>query len=289
MKIGLFSTFMSPTADAAMIKDLAQRAEEIGVDSLWVGEHVVLFDEMEVPYPGSKDGKIPVPDGGGLLDPVATFGFLAGVTQRLRFGTGIALISQRNPIYTAKEFATLDWLTGGRIDFGVGVGWCKEEVIASGYTWPDRGARADEFLEVVTRLWTDDEASFHGEHFQLEPCHLDPKPVQQPRLPIYVGGHARPSLRRAARFGDGWYGFQLTPQQTERILDSLRTEVEAAGRRWDELTIAVTPPTADPDIVAQFEAIGVSRLILHLGSQRPDAVQARLAEVGELIAAVGAG
>ena len=121
MKFGLFSTFMSPLADRAMIKDFAVQAEESGVDSLWLGEHVVLFDEMEFPYPGAADGKIPTPPGGGLLDTVATFGFLAAITERMRFGTGISLISQRNPLYTAKEFSTLDWLTDGRIDFGVGI------------------------------------------------------------------------------------------------------------------------------------------------------------------------
>jgi probable F420-dependent oxidoreductase len=286
MRIGLFSTFMSPIADAAMIRDVAQRAEAIGVDSLWMGEHVVLFDRTEHPYPGSRDGKLPVPDGGGLLDPVATFGFLAGVTETLRLGTGVALISQREPLYTAKEFATLDWLTRGRIDFGVGVGWCKEEVLASGHSWPDRGARANEFLEVVTRLWTQPNASFHGEHYQLEPCHLDPKPMQQPHVPIYVGGHSAPALRRAARYGQGWYGFQLMPEQTEPILDALRSELHAAGRDADDLVIAVTPTRVDPDVVAEFTALGVSRLVLHLGSQRPDAVDARLDEVAELIDAV---
>ena len=155
MKIGLFATFMSPRADRAMIKDFAIAAEEIGVESIWMGEHVVLFDETENPYPGAADGKLPVPSGGGMLDTVATFGYLAGITEKMRFGTGIALISQRNPIYTAKEFATLDWLTGGRIDFGIGVGWCKEEVLACGYSWADRGARCDEFLDVIKRLWTE--------------------------------------------------------------------------------------------------------------------------------------
>ena len=152
MRFGLFSTFMSPLADRAMIKEFAQNAEAVGIDSLWLGEHVVLFDEMEFPYPGAADGKIPVPRGGGLLDTVATFGFLASITERMRFGSGISLISQRNPLYTAKEFATLDWLTGGRIDFGVGVGWCKEEVIASGHSWEDRGARSNEFLELIKLL-----------------------------------------------------------------------------------------------------------------------------------------
>jgi probable F420-dependent oxidoreductase len=287
MKIGLFSTFMSPIADAAMIEAFAQRAEAIGVDSLWMGEHVVLFETTELPYPGSRDGKIPVPAGGGLLDPVATFGFLAGVTDKLRLGTGVTLISQRNPLYTAKEFATLDWLTGGRIDLGVGVGWCKVVVIASGYGWRDRGRRADEFLEVLSARWSRPGVSHQGGVFRFPPCHLDPKPVQQPHMPIYVGGHSTAALRRAARYGQGWYGFQLTPEQTRPILERLRAEVEAAGRSWDELTIAVTPPNADAGTVAEFAAIGVGRLILHLGSQRPDAVDARLDEVAALIAAVG--
>jgi len=141
MKIGVFATFMSPLATPQLVADLGRRLEGAGIESLWMGEHVVLFDEMEFPYPGSRDGRIPVPAGGGLLDTVATFGFLASATTTLRLGTGITLVPQRNPIYTAKEFATLDWLTRGRIDFGVGVGWCKEEVIACGYGWEDRGER----------------------------------------------------------------------------------------------------------------------------------------------------
>ena len=148
MKIGVFATFMSPIANTQMIMDFGRRAEDIGLDSVWLGEHVVLFNEMEFPYPGSADGKIPVPEGGGLLETVATFGVLAAATTKLRLGTGIALVPQRNPIYTAKEFATLDYLTNGRMDLGVGVGWCKEEVIACGYDWSTRGRRCDEFLEL---------------------------------------------------------------------------------------------------------------------------------------------
>ena len=191
MKIGLFATFMSPHSTPEMIGDFGRRAEEVGIESIWMGEHVVLFDEMEFPYPGSKDGRIPVPAGGGMLDTVATFGYLASCTSKIRFGTGITLVPQRNPVYTAKEFATLDWLTGGRIDFGVGVGWCKEEVLNCGYSWPDRGKRCDEFLEVIRRLWTQELASFEGEHFTLTECRLDPKPVQKPSIPMIIGGQAR--------------------------------------------------------------------------------------------------
>ena len=221
MHIGLFATFMSPRADRFMIRDFAQQCESIGVHSVWMGEHVVLFDETEHPYPGAKDGKIPVPAGGGMLDTVATFGFLAGVTETLRFGTGIALISQRNPLYTAKEFATLDWLTGGRIDFGVGVGWCKEEVIASGYSWEDRGARSDEFLALTKVLWTDPLVSFEGEHFQLAPCHLDPKPLQTPHIPIIVGGRSDKAIERAARYGDGWLGVWCSPERFANVVEHI--------------------------------------------------------------------
>ena len=283
MKFGFFSTFMSPRADRHMIKDFAQRCEAIGIDSLWMGEHVVLFDETSNPYPGSADGKIPVPAGGGMLDVVATFGYLAGVTEKLRFGTGIALISQRNPVYTAKEFATLDWLTGGRIDFGVGVGWCEEEVVTSGYTWADRGARADEFLHLMQQFWTEETISFEGSHFQIQPCHMDPKPLQNPHIPIIVGGHSKPALRRAAQYGDGWYGFQLTSEQTKRFIDKLTELRHQAGTQDKPFEIVITPGHVDDNLIHEFESLGVERLILHLGSQRPEKIDQRLQQVQTLI------
>ena len=285
MKFGLFATFMSPRADRNMIRDFAQACEGIGLDSIWMGEHVVLFDETEFPYPGSADGKIPVPEGGGMLDTVATFGYLAGVTERLRFGTGIALISQRNPVYTAKEFATLDYLTEGRIDFGIGVGWCKEEVLASGYTWEDRGQRCNEFLALTKALWTESPASFNGKHFQVEPCYLDPKPVQKPHVPIIVGGNSKAALKRAAKYGDGWYGFQMNPEQTAPVVDSISEYLVAEGRDPQAFRFIITPGKVTDADIAAFEAIGVEELVLHLGSQRAEKVEQRLAEVETLISA----
>lgn len=286
MKIGVFATFMSPLATPEFVAGLGRRLEQAGVESLWMGEHVVLFDEMEFPYPGSRDGRIPVPAGGGLLDTVATFGFLAGATRTLRFGTGITLISQRNPIYTAKEFATLDWLSGGRIDFGIGVGWCKEEVIACGYTWEDRGERADEFLDIVTRLWTEPVAEYSGRHFRLAPCRMDPKPLQNP-LPIFVGGHSARALRRAARYGAGWYGFGLDPQSTAAALAQLDQALAAQQRSRDGFEVVVTPNQADPDAIRAFRDLGVQRLVVHLGSQRPEKIERRLGELEALVAAAG--
>ena len=283
MKFGLFATFMSPRADRHMIKDFAQQCEDIGVESIWMGEHVVLFDETENPYPGSADGKIPVPPGGGMLDTVGTFGYMAAVTEKIRLGTGITLVSQRNPVYTAKEFTTLDWLSGGRIDFGIGVGWCKEEVLASGYSWEDRGARTDEFLQLIKSFWTEHTTSFDGQHFQVAPCHMDPKPLQNPHVPIFVGGHSKPALRRAARYGNGWYGFQLNPAQTGPIIEQLHTNLAAEGRSIDDFEVVITPGKVDDRDIAEFEALGIKRLILHLGSQKPEKVTRRLQEVASLI------
>ena len=279
MKIGVFSTFMSPICSPSVIKSIAIAVEEAGLDSLWMGEHVVLFDSMEFGYPASRDGKIPVPEGGGMLDTVATFGFLANATTRLRLGTGITLISQRHPLYTAKEFACLDWLSEGRIDFGVGVGWCKEEVISSGFSWPDRGARADEFLDVVNRLWTQELTTFSGDHFSLPyPCRLDPKPVQE-NLPILVGGHSAPALRRAATYGSGWYGFAVTPKQTAKLLEQLDLALAAAGRQRKDFEIIITPLSETQADLEAFAELGVDRLVLHLGSQRPERLEKRLAEL----------
>jgi probable F420-dependent oxidoreductase len=283
MKVGVFATFMSPLATPAMVADLGQRVEAVGVESLWMGEHVVLFDKTEFPYPGSRDGRLPVPEGGGLLDTVATFGFLAGATTHLRLGTGICLLPQRNPVYTAKEFTTLDWLSGGRIDFGIGVGWCKEEVLACGYSWDDRGERCDEFLTLIRKLWTEPIARFEGEHFALAPCRMDPKPVQRPHIPIIVGGHSKRALRRAAEFGSGWYGFALDPTHTRPLLTDLDAALDRAGRSRREFEIVITPTTATDDTITEFRDLGVDRLVVQLGSQRPDAITRRVVELERLV------
>ena len=286
MKIGVFGTFMSPTGTPEMIANFGRRAENAGLESLWMGEHVVLFDEMEFGYPGSRDGRVPVPKGGGILDAVATFGFLASVTSSIRLGTGITLVPQRNPVYTAKEFATLDYLSGGRIDFGVGVGWCKEEVIACGYSWEDRGERCDEFLELMQILWTQELATYRGKHFTLDECRMDPKPVQQP-IPIIVGGHSKRALRRAARFGAGWYGVGLNPEHCEPVLKDLDAALAAQGRARDDFEVIMgPPPRAGADEVRAYEDLGIDRLVMQLGSQRAENVDRRLGELEELVKVV---
>ncbi len=286
MKIGTFSTFMSPICTPQMIGEFAQSAESIGLDSLWMGEHVVLFDKTESPYPGSATGKLPVPEGGGMLDTVATFGYLAACTKTLRFGTGITLLPQRNPLYTAKEFTTLDWLTQGRIDFGIGVGWCKEEVIACGYNFNDRGKRCDEILQMMKQLWTEPVAEFHGEFYDLAPCRMDPKPVQKPHIPIIVGGHSSAGFRRAAKYGNGWYGFQMNLEATAQATLQLDATLAKEGRNRDDFQLVITPPyQVTADMVKGYEDLGVDQLIVHLGSQKAQRISARLVELESLIEA----
>ncbi len=285
MKIGVFSTFMSPLATPGMIKDFGKRAEDIGLDSIWMGEHVALFDKNTFGYPSSKDGRIPVPAGGGMLDVTATFGFLAAVTTKIRFGTGVALVPQRNPIYTAKEMCTLDWLTEGRIDFGIGVGWNKEEVEACGYAWEDRGARCDEFMSVMRRLWTEDVVDFDGKWVKFETLRMDPKPIQKPHIPIIVGGYVPAALRRAVSYGAGWYGFNRDIAATKDMLSKLDAAFAKAGRtRGPDFQIIITPPIGMPiDAMQEYAALGVHRLVVNLGSQRPERIGPRMSEIGTLV------
>ncbi|UYN96528.1 MAG: LLM class F420-dependent oxidoreductase [Enhydrobacter sp.] len=285
MKIGVFATFMSPLATPKMIADFGRRAENMGLESIWMGEHVALFDRNTYGYPGSKDGRIPVPPGGGMLDVTATFGFLASATKTLRFGTGVALVPQRNPIYTAKEMCTLDWLSDGRLDFGIGVGWNKEEVEACGYKWEDRGARCDEFLEVMRRLWTEPVVDFKGKWVQFETMRLDPKPIQKPHIPIVVGGYADAAFRRAVQFGAGWYGFNLDPERTKGMLAKLDAAFAKAGKkRPADYQIVVTPPMSMAmDAMKGYADIGVHRVIVNLGGQKPEQVDKRLTDIDGLV------
>ena len=165
----------------------------------------------------------------------------------------------------------------------MGVGWCEEEVVTSGYTWADRGARADEFLHLMQQFWTEETISFEGSHFQIQPCHMDPKPLQNPHIPIIVGGHSKPALRRAAQYGDGWYGFQLTPEQTKRFIDKLTELRHQAGTQDKPFEIVITPGYVDDKVIHEFESLGIERLVLHLGSQRPEKIDQRLQQVQTLI------
>ena len=201
VRFDLWLPTASPMTSPELLDLVATGAEERGIGTIWVGEHVVLFPEYQSHYPYAEDGRIPAPPGSGLLEPLVTLTYLAARTSTVRLGTAMLLLPQRNPVYVAKEVSTLDWLSGGRVDLGIGVGWLKEEFDALNVPWEHRGRRTDEYLEVLRTLWVDDTSSFHGETYDLPPCEMFPKPVQQPHPPAphRRRNTGRPATRRHAR------------------------------------------------------------------------------------------
>src|SRR4051795_11291461 len=216
MKVGVFVPIGTLNANADFVRTLGTALEERGFESVWVAEHIVLFDEYESQYPYAENGRFPGGGDTGLLEPLTALAYLAAVTDTVRLGTGICLVPQRNPVYTAKQVADVDVLSGGRVDFGVGVGWLREEFEAVAMPFDDRGARTREHLEVMKELWTKETASYKGMYYDLPECRLYPKPVQQPHPPIHFGGETKAALRRGADPRPGGVGVYPPPSKGAR-------------------------------------------------------------------------
>lgn len=285
MKFGLFTPSANPFATPEFLAALGREADERGVHSLWVPEHVVLFDEYASSYPYAADGKIPAPPGSGMLDPLTSLAFLAGCTEKVRLATGICLLPQRNPVYTAKEVATLDWLSNGRVDFGIGVGWLREEFEALDVPFEKRGKRTDDYIEVLKTLWCDAEPEFEGEFYTLPKCRQDPKPVQDPHPPLHFGGESDASLRRVARVGQGWHAFSLDPAGVPERVAKLTALLEANGRSRDEVIVSVCPYFNGLD-VAKLEAYreaGVDQVVAFFFAADADGVPSALDDMNDII------
>ncbi len=290
MKIGIFL----PTFDRALAPDvltaLAETAEAAGAASLWVPEHVILTDTYESRYPYADDGKLPLAAAsGGPADPITVLSFLAAVTRRVRLGTGICLVPQRNPVYTAKEIATLDVLSRGRVDFGIGVGWLAEEFAAVGVPFARRAGRTRAYLEVMRRLWTQDVAEYAGEFYTLPPVRMDPKPVQRPHPPILVGGESDAALGRAAEYGQGWFGWNVTPEAVAERVGVLRGLLAARGRRIEDVRVLASPylrPTRDLDAMKRYRDAGADEVVVLLSRfEGVDGARAAVEKVGTRLVA----
>ncbi len=241
MQFDLWLPTATPFCTAELMSEIGRQAEDRGLTTLWVGEHVVLFDEYASKYPYAADGRLPVGGEAGLLEPFSALSFLAGVTSRLRLGTAMCLLPQRNPVYCAKEAATLDWLSEGRLDFGIGVGWLREEFEAVGAPFERRGARTDEYVSLLTTLWQEPEPSFEGRFYRLAPCRFEPKPRQRPHPPLHIGGESDAALARTARVGQGWHTFSRLPEDLPGPLGRLEELLEAEGRSRSEVRVTVCP------------------------------------------------
>ncbi len=256
MKLGYFGIGSGPCADPEAAMRAARAAEAAGFESVWTGEHVVLPTPQAPPSP--------VPPEFPMLHPSATLAFVAGVTQTLRLGTGIVILPQRNPVVLAKELASVDVLSGGRLIFGVGVGYLKPEFDALGVSFRDKGARTDEYIDAIRALWTQPAPSFDGRFVAFDGIDAHPRPVQKPAPPIVVGGMSAAALERAVVRGDGWYGFALDLERTARCIEGLREAAKRVERPegLGSLEISVTPALRlDRDVVRRFEDLGVERLI----------------------------
>lgn len=260
MRIGYFGANLGAFADPDAIARLATTAEALGYESLWTGEHVVLVDPQKPPSP--------LPPHAPFVDTIATLAFLAARTERIKLGSGIILLAQRQPIVLAKELAGIDVLSKGRLLFGVGVGYVPGEFEALGIPFAERGARVSEHIEVIRTLWTQERPSFQGRFTSFSGIQSRPLPVQKPHPPIHVGGMSPAALQRAVAQGNGWYGFFQDLDATARMLRGL----EEAARRSERpkalgrLEISVTPPgPVDRDTARRFEDLGVDRLVLMRG------------------------
>lgn len=283
MKIGLFVPLASPLATPEFVRTVGLCAEDCGFHSLWAAEHVVLFDDYGSQYPYAEDGKIPAQAESGFLDPFGALSFLAAVTREIRLGTGICLVPQRNPVYTAKEVANVDWLSDGRFDFGIGVGWLAEEFAATGTPFERRGARCRSYLEVMKRLWCDEISEYEDEFYDLRACRQYPKPLQTPHPPIHFGGESDAALRRVADLGQGWYGFNLDPAEFAGRMSRLDELLSECGRTRAEVEVSVCPyfRGCDLDALKAYRDAGADQVILFAFAPDGEKMRATLEDLAE--------
>ncbi len=253
--IGLFAPSSWPGATRDSLRELGPAAEERGFATLWVAEHIATFESRARTTSYGQTG---------TFDPIVLLTYLAAHTSRIRLGTGVALVSQRQPLFFAKEIASLDQLSCGRVDVGVGVGWIREEFQALGLRREDRGRTADRNLDLIRTLWTDQESECRADDYELPRCRAYPKPVQIPHPPIYVGGYSDAALRRVARHGQGWYPFGLDVETFAERRAALGDVLREHGRKLDDVHVVVCPyrhPTGH-DAVRRYQEAGADQVVL---------------------------
>ena len=236
MKIGCHLPTQGPLATRDAVMRFCREAEARDIASLWVSDHVVFPRSKSGDYPG---GRFPHAPDTPYLEPVAVLAAAAMVTEKARLGSSVFILGHRHPIVMAKMLTTIDALSNGRLICGVGVGWWEEELTALGAPFKQRGRHADEILKIFKTLWTSDHPTFAGEFFQFGDLGFQPKPVQKPHPPIWVGGNSPGAFRRVVTYGDGWHATYLQPEQLRESLDKLRAAADAAKRPFDTIELSM--------------------------------------------------
>ena len=267
------------------LRDCARYVEELGFDSIWFPDHVVIPASYSSRYPyqeyeGGEYRRYPF-DETAFPEPMTALAYVAGATDRIKLRTGVLILPERNPVLLAKELGTLDALSGGRLELGIGIGWLREEFEALGISWPNRGRRCDEYIEAMREIWNNDVASYDGEFVSFSEIRCDPKPVQPGGVPLIVGGHTEAAARRAGRYGDGYLplGYHSASDGFE-FMDAMREAAEQAGRDPDAIELSAGG-AADPDYLEQLAEAGIDHVFIQAYQPTIEAVKDGLQQIAE--------
>jgi len=280
MKIGLLMVFHETTARPG---PFAHEAERLGFESLWAPEHPILPVNSKTPFPAGG----PIPDVySHMSDQFVCLGMAAATTTRLKLATGITLVPEHNPIVMAKQIATLDYFSGGRVIWGIGAGWLREESEIMGVDFPKRWTQTTEYVAAMRALWTDAEASYEGKYVKFPPVRCYPKPAQAGGPPVLLGSRDKNAHKRVAKWGDGWFPNRVTVEDMQRDLAVLKEECRAAGRDFGKLDITVMggiqgDRSATQRELDRYAATGVGRFVVALGTLAPHDYEAKLQRLAE--------
>jgi probable F420-dependent oxidoreductase len=286
MKFGLWTVNIGEWGLPDNSRTLAKTAESFGFDSLWTSEHVVVPRGYTSDYPVPGGGRMPFPDDYTFNDPLVWLAWIAAQTTRIRLCTGIVVLPLRNAVLVAKELATLDLLSNGRVTLGIGLGWMREEFEALNVSFDERAALADDAVPALRALWSGTHATYHGRYWSFTDTCCSPQPLQEGGPPIVVSGNTRAAAKRAGALGDGWFPMLLDPPTLAQRLDDMRNAAQEASRDPEriEVTLGLFPddPFAEAfrEELARYEELGVSRIITPPMSSEP----ARFPELAERFA-----
>ena len=283
MKFGLHYSLgvgVHPTGDDYI--RVAQHAETLGYHSIWLGDHIVIPEQIVAPYPYTKDGSFGFARNCPWPDPFVLLAAIGVATKTILLGTSVVIVPYRNPLHVAKAVATVDLVSRGRYQFGVGIGWLKEEFDALGEPFSERAARTREYLQVMKALWSGETASFQGKYFSFPTLHSNPLPVQKPHPPIIFGGESTPALKRIADLGNGWQPGPIPVEVFRERLNKLRTLMSERGRNMAELSISMIGSVhdlqQDREKITALEELGIKEILLFMGGP---SVEATLKEMEE--------
>ena len=267
MKVGIAPINVGGARSTDDMIEIAQHAEAAGIESVWTFEHVIIPTEYDSVYPYDRSGKMPVAPDTWFVDPLIALSHVAAATNKIRLGTGVNILPQANPLLFAKQVASIDVLSKGRLELGVGIGWLAEEYAAMGTPFKRRGARFDDYVAAIKKVWTGEPVEHESEFLSWRNFRSHPTPVQEPHPPILIGGTSTKALKRVVDSAQGWYAPSDSARLLGEKLQELKDLAAEAGRSFDSIEVTTSwRIKARPDAMAQFKELGLDRIVVLLGS-----------------------